>query len=80
MGQNTSDTENKMLRMKELVQTLQQASKAYYNDNKEIMSNLEYDALYDELVQLEKETGVTLSGSPTTTVGYEDFLEVLLLQ
>lgn len=59
MGQSTSDTSDKMHRMKELVQNLQQASKAYYNEDKEIMSNLEYDALYDELMQLEKETGDT---------------------
>lgn len=76
MGQSTSDTSDKMHRMKELVQNLQQASKAYYNEDKEIMSNLEYDALYDELVQLEKETGVTLSGSPTVTVGYEVLSEL----
>ena len=48
-----------MKRMKELVALLNRASKAYYNENTEIMSNYEYDACYDELVSLEKETGVT---------------------
>ena len=45
-------------RMKELIEILNRASKAYYQDNTEIMSNFEYDALYDELVELEKETGI----------------------
>jgi len=63
--------ENKIHKMKELVQLLQEASKAYYQENREIMSNYEYDKLYDELLELEKETGVTLSGSPTITVGHE---------
>lgn len=58
-------------RMKELVRQLNQASKAYYQENREIMSNLEYDRLYDELVGLEKETGTVLAGSPTVQVGYE---------
>lgn len=57
-------------RMKELHQILTQAAKAYYADDIEIMSNFEYDALYDELVRLEEETGIILSGSPTQTVGY----------
>lgn len=60
-----------MERMKELSQKLRAASKAYYQDNTEIMSNLEYDRLYDELQRLEAETGVVLAGSPTVTVGYE---------
>lgn len=58
-------------RIKELTEILNQASKAYYMQDTEIMSNYEYDALYDELVQLEKETGITLSNSPTIHVGYE---------
>lgn len=58
-------------RMKELVQRLNQASKAYYQEDREIMSNLEYDRLYDELVELEKETGTVLANSPTVQVGYE---------
>ena len=58
-------------RMKELTVILKNASRAYYQEASEIMSNYEYDALYDELVELEKETGVILAGSPTQTVGYE---------
>ncbi len=62
---------DKSLRMKELVEILNKASKAYYAKDEEIMSNFEYDALYDELVSLEEELGVTLAGSPTVNVGYE---------
>ena len=62
---------NKMERMKELTERLREASKAYYQEDREIMSNLEYDRLYDELEALEKETKVVLTGSPTVTVGYE---------
>ena len=58
-------------RIKALTEILNRASKAYYMQDTEIMSNYEYDALYDELVQLEKETGITLSNSPTIHVGYE---------
>lgn len=58
-------------RIKELTEILNRASKAYYMQDTEIMNNYEYDALYDELVQLEKETGITLSNSPTIHVGYE---------
>lgn len=58
-------------RMKELNSILRKASKAYYEDGKEIMSNYEYDRLYDELEQLEKETGIILADSMTQTVGYE---------
>ena len=62
---------NKMERMKELCELLKNASKAYYQEDREIMSNLEYDKLYDELEILEKETGIVLTGSPTVSVGYE---------
>ncbi len=62
---------NRMERMKELVETLQRASLAYYQESREVMSNREYDELYDELLNLEKESGVILSGSPTVQVGYE---------
>ena len=62
---------DKMNRMKELVSTLNSASKAYYAQDMEIMSNYEYDRLYDELSSLEKETGVILTNSPTVQVGYE---------
>ncbi len=61
----------KVERMKYLVKTLTEASKAYYAKDEEIMSNYEYDKLYDELVSLEQETGTVMAGSPTTTVGYE---------
>mgnify|MGYP000903473520 CR=1 FL=1 len=63
--------DSKLDRIKELVKLLNEASKAYYQQDTEIMSNREYDMLYDELVELEKETGITLSDSPTVKVGYE---------
>lgn len=63
-------------RMKELVAVLNEASKAYYQKDTEIMSNLEYDRLYDELVSLEKETGIVLANSPTVHVGYEVLSEL----
>ena len=58
-------------RMKELIERLNEASKAYYAQDREIMSNYEYDALYDELTALEDETGIVMSNSPTVNVGYE---------
>ena len=58
-------------RMQELTELLQKASRAYYQEAREILTNFEYDRLYDELVELEKKTGVTLSNSPTRRVGYE---------
>ncbi len=58
-------------RMKELAVILNDASRVYYQGRDEIMSNFEYDRLYDELCELEKNTGIVLSGSPTTKVGYE---------
>ena len=61
---------NQLNRMKELNRILKEAAEAYYAKDIEIMSNLEYDRLYDELVQLEEETGIILAGSPTQTVGY----------
>ena len=61
----------KIQRMKALAQRLREAGKAYYQEDREIMSNREYDALYDELEKLERETGMVLAGSPTVTVGYE---------
>ncbi len=63
--------QDKLLRMKELVEQLNLASRAYYAQDMEIMSNREYDARYDELVLLEEETGVILTNSPTVNVGYE---------
>lgn len=66
----------KTQRIKELVKLLNEAAKMYYQYDTEIMSNLEYDALYDELQGLEKETGLILSGSPTQKVGYEVLSEL----
>ena len=65
MGQSKNE------RMKELVSLLNKASRAYYQEAQEIMSNYEYDRLYDELKDLEDELGITLSNSPTVNVGYE---------
>ena len=65
MGQSENE------RMKELVSLLNKASRAYYQEAQEIMSNYEYDRLYDELKDLEDELGITLSNSPTVNVGYE---------
>ena len=62
---------NKIDRMKELIEILNEASKAYYAEDREIMSNFEYDRLYDELVSLEQDTGTVLSSSPTINIGYE---------
>ena len=64
---NINDTD----RMKELIEVLNKASKAYYAEDIEIMSNAEYDELYDELLMLEEKTGTVLAGSPTVNVGYE---------
>ena len=65
MGQSKNE------RMKELVSLLNKASRAYYQEAQEIMSNYEYDRLYDELKEREDELGITLSNSPTVNVGYE---------
>ena len=62
---------NETDRMKELIEVLNKASKAYYAEDIEIMSNAEYDELYDELLMLEEKTGTVLAGSPTVNVGYE---------
>ena len=68
--------ETALQQMKELVKILNKAAKAYYQEDREIMDNREYDSLYDQLEKLEKETGITLADSPTVNVGYEavDFL------
>lgn len=63
-------------RIRELTDKLNEAAKAYYSEDREIMSNLEYDKLYDELVELEKKEGVVLAGSPTAKVGYEALSEL----
>ena len=71
MGQSISEKKEKIEQMQNLIVLLNQASRAYYQESREIMTNLEYDRLYDLLCGLEKETGVTLSKSPTANVGYE---------
>ena len=63
--------EQKIAKIKELIKILNEANKAYYQEDREIMSNLEYDTLYDELVALEKETDTVYANSPTVQVGYE---------
>lgn len=63
--------EQKMKRLAELTSLLSEAAKAYYSEDREIMPNIEYDKLYDELAVLENEVGTVLSGSPTIRVGYE---------
>ena len=65
------ETSTEKQRMEQLIQTLRAAARAYYQESRELMSNYEYDALYDELEQLEKKTGIVLAGSPTQRVGYE---------
>lgn len=67
---------DKLSRIKELIEILNKASKAYYQSDKEIMTNFEYDALYDELSELEKETGMIYSNSPTVNVGYQVISEL----
>ena len=62
---------DKIDRIKELIDILNKASRAYYAEDVEIMSNFEYDKLYDELVALEAETGTVFNNSPTQNVGYE---------
>lgn len=62
--------------MQELVELLNRAGRAYYQDAEEIMSNYEYDRLYEELLTLERELGITLSNSPTVNVGYEVLSEL----
>jgi len=67
---------DKYVRIKEITNILDKAAKAYYQNDKEIMSNKEYDDLYDELLKLEEETGITISGSVTKKVGYEIISEL----
>ena len=62
--------------MRKLIHKLNEASKAYYQEAREIMSNFEYDALYDRLLELEKETGTVLADSPSIHVGYEVLSEL----
>ncbi|MEG1294424.1 MAG: NAD-dependent DNA ligase LigA [Clostridium sp.] len=64
-------TDKKIDRIRELIRILRPAGRAYYQEDREVMSNYEYDKLYDELVALEQETGVVFGNSPTKQVGYE---------
>ena len=75
-AQNTQANAEQLKRMRELSGILTEASRAYYQEDREIMSNFEYDKLYDELAALEQETGTVLSGSPTQKVGYEVLSEL----
>ena len=71
--------EQKKQRMQELVELLNRASRVYYQEASEIMSNFEYDKLYDELLALEEELGYTMANSPTVNVGYEVLSEGISL-
>lgn len=68
--------ENKINRIKELTELLNHASRVYYQEGKEIMPNIDYDRYYDELLELEKETGFRLANSPSQNVGYEIISEL----
>lgn len=70
------DNTEKLDRIKELTTTLNEAARAYYQGSNELMSNVTYDKLYDELLRLEEETGIVLAGSPTHKVGYEILSEL----
>lgn len=70
------DDKKAIQRMKELISILTEAGKAYYQESREIMSNYEYDRLYDELLELEQRTGTVLSSSPTQKVGYQVISEL----
>lgn len=71
MGKELKTDAEKQNRIKELIEILNNASYVYYQKGNEVMSNYEYDELYDELVELEKETGFVMANSPTVNVGYE---------
>ena len=70
------DPSDKKARIKWLIDRLNLAARAYYQDAEEIMPNIEYDALYDELLALEKETGIIFANSPSQNVGYEILSDV----
>jgi DNA ligase (NAD+) len=74
---NMTDKTDRIKRIRELAEQLSEAAKAYYDEDREIMANIEYDRLYDELVALEEETGIVLAGSPTQRVGYSVSSELL---
>ena len=70
------NNEEKIKRIKELTDLLNLASRTYYQEGREIMPNIDYDRYYDELLELEKETGFRLSNSPSQNVGYEIISEL----
>ena len=70
------NNQERIIEMKRLIDILNEAALAYYQEAREIMPNFEYDRLYDRLEELEKETGVIMSGSPTQRVGYEVLSEL----
>ena len=70
------ENEAKINRIKELIETLNYASRVYYQEGREIMPNIDYDRYYDELLELEKETGVRFANSPSQNVGYEIISEL----
>ena len=72
----TKDQSRLIERQKELTALLKEASRVYYSEDREIMSNMQYDTLYDELEALERETGLILADSPTVNVGYESVEEL----
>ncbi len=74
-----TEKEKQILRMRELIPILGEASRAYYQESREIMSDRAYDALYDELLDLERKSGIVLSGSPTQKVGYETVTNLSLI-
>lgn len=76
MSVQKQERAQKQERLQELTELLNRAGRAYYQEAEEIMSNYEYDKLYDELLALEKELGITLAGSPTVNVGYEVLSEL----
>ena len=70
------DREAKIARIRELIEKLNYASRVYYQEGREIMPNIDYDRYYDELLELEKETGVRFANSPSQNVGYEIISEL----
>lgn len=74
--EKTKQQETDLEQMKNLVETLNQASKAYYQEDREVMSNRQYDQLYEQLAVLEERTGIVLANSPTVSVGYEALEEL----
>ena len=73
---SANETKASLSRMRSLIEKLRQADIAYYRDDNPCMTDLEYDRLTDELLQLEADTGLTLSGSPTQTVSGEILAEL----